>query len=138
MKNLRTGTPPPETWGVEEVMAHLGCDKTTARNLMEECRKRNGIKGYGDIEKHIFLDFINTKQREEREREARYNADIATVRQVTALEEQVKALRAQTSTLQEMCRTSSADAVKARTQSLVANFISLISVAVAVIALVLN
>lgn len=131
MKNLRTGTPPPETWGVEEVMAHLGCDKTTARNLMEECRKRNGIKGYGDIEKHIFLDFINTKQREEREREARYNADIATVRQVTALEEQVK-------TLKEMCRTSSADAVKARTQSLVANFISLISVAVAVIALVLN
>ena len=98
---------------------------------MEGCRNKNGIKGYGAIEKHLILDFINEKQREEREREARYSADIATARQLSTLEEQVR-------TLKEMCKSSSADARKAHIQSIIANFVSFISMAVAIIALVLE
>lgn len=134
MRKLRTEEPNPEEfWGKGDIIAYLGCDETKALEIMEGCRSKypNKCKGYGDIEKHILLDFINEKQREEREREARHNADIATVRQVTALEEQVKILR-------EMCDSSSKDARKAQIQSLIANFISVISMAVAIIALVLK
>lgn len=70
-------------------------------------------------------------KRIEREREARYNADIAAARQIAVLEEQVK-------TLQHIYESSSADARKARTQSLIANFISGISIAIAILALVLR
>lgn len=131
MRKLRTGTPPPETWDAEDIMAHLSCDKTTAKKIMEDCRRHHGINGYGAVEKHLLLDFINEKQREERERQARYNADIAAAESLATLKEQVK-------TLKEMCDSSSADACKARTQSLIANFISAISLAIAVIALVLK
>lgn len=131
MRKLRTGHSLPDKWEVKDIMAHLGCDETTASKIMKECRIRFGIKDYGAIEKHLILDFINEKQRIEREREARHNADISTVRQVTVLEEQVK-------TLQKMCDSSSADARRARTQSLIANFLSGISIAIAIIALVLK
>ncbi len=124
MRTLRTETPPSEEWTEDDIMAHLGCDKPTAEKIMEDCRKRHGLTGYGAIEKHLILDFINEKQRAEREREARYNADISAARQVAVLEEQVR-------TLQKMCESSSDDARKAR-------FISGISIAVAVIALVLQ
>lgn len=131
MRNLRTDPPPPEKWDVEDIMAFLSCHEQTANKIMEDCKSRNGIKGYGAIEKHLILDFINEKQRNEREREARYNADIAIARQVAVLEEQVR-------TLQTMCDSSAADARKARTQSLIANFISGISIAIAILALVLK
>lgn len=131
MRILRTGTPQPDLWDVDDIMTHLGCDKQTAKKIMENCRRRNGINGYGAIEKHLILDFIEEKQREQREREARHNADIATARQVAVLEEQVK-------TLQKICDSSSADARKARTQSLIANVISIVSVAVAIAAMVLK
>lgn len=138
MVKVRTGTPQPEMWDVVDIMAHLSCDETKAKEIMKECKKQHGIDHYGAIEKHLILDFINEKQRIEREREDRHNADIATVRQVTALEEQVKTLKEQTSTLQKMCDSLAADARKAHTQSLVANFISGISIAIAVMALVLK
>ena len=98
---------------------------------MEDCRKKHQIRGYGAIEKHLILEFIEDKQREEREREARYKADIATAESFAVLKEQVR-------TLKEMCDSSSADAHKARTQSLIANFISGISIAIAILALVLK
>lgn len=119
-------------------MAHLGCDQTKAKEIMKECRSKYDLSGYGAIERHYIIDFINEKQRVEREREARYNADIAVTRQVAVLEEQVRTLKTQNHTLQSMCESSSADARKARTQSLVANFISGISLVIAVLALVLK
>lgn len=132
MRKLRTGKPQPVIeWGEADIMAHLGCDQTKAKEIMKECRSKYDLSGYGAIERHYILDFINEKQRVEREREARYNADIAVTRQVAVLEEQVR-------TLQSMCDSSSADARKARTQSLVANFISGISLVIAVLALVLK
>lgn len=131
MRCIRTESPQPEKWEVEDVMAYLGRDETKANEIMENCRKANGIQGYGPIEKHLILDFINEKQRAEREREARHNADLATVRQLTALEEQVKILR-------EMCKSSSEDARRARTQALVANFISGIAAAISIVALILK
>lgn len=138
MRKIRTGTPRPDLWDVDDIMAHFSYDEQTAKEIMKECRSRHGIKDYGAIEKHLILDFIEEKQHERREREARYNADVATARQVAILEEQVRALKEQSSTLQKMCDSSSADARKARTQSLIANFISGISIAIAILALVLK
>ena len=138
MRNLRTGTPQPEMWEVEDIMSHLKCDKSTADKIMEEVRRKHN-RGYDTaIEKHLILDYIEEKQRIEREREARHNADLASARQVAILEEQVKALKEQTMTLKEMYNSSSADARKAYVQSLIANFISFISIAVAIIALALK
>lgn len=119
-------------------MAHLSCDETTAKRIMEDYNRKNGSSSYGAIEKHLILEFIEDKQREEREREARYKADIATAEGFAVLEEQVKTLKEQSSTLQKMCDSSSAEARKARTQSLIANFISGISIAIAILALVLK
>ncbi len=119
-------------------MAHLSCDETTARDIMNECRSRNGIKGYGAIEKHLILDFIEEKQRQQREREDRHKADIAIAESVAVLKEQVNTLREQVNTLRDMCASSSEDARKARAQSLAANFISAFSAAVAITALVLK
>lgn len=137
MRILRTGTPQSDEWDVEDIMSHLNCDKSTAKEIMKEYHSKHGC-GYGPIEKHLILDFIEEKQREQREREARYNADIATSRQVAVLEEQVKALKEQNMTLLNMCESTSADARKARTQSLIANFISGISIAIAILALILK
>lgn len=131
MKNLRTGTPPPEMWEEADIMAYLSCDETTAKRIMGNCRRKHQIGGYGAVEKHLILEFIEGKQREEREREARYKADIATAESFAILKVQVR-------TLKEMCNSSSADARKARTQSLIANFISGISIAIAILALVLK
>nr|DAN03809.1 MAG TPA: hypothetical protein [Caudoviricetes sp.] len=139
MRKLRTGKPQPVIeWVEADIMAHLGCDQTKAKEIMKECRSKYDLSGYGAIERHYILDFINEKQRVEREREARYNADIAVTRQVAVLKEQVRTLKTQNQTLQSMCESSSADARKARTQSLVANFISGISLVIAVLALVLK
>lgn len=152
MRILRTGTPTTEEWDEDDIMSHLNCDKSTAKKIMEECRRKNNLHGYGPIEKHLILDFINEKQREEREREARHKADLATVRQVSVLEEQVKTLKEQSLSLKEeshtlreqlntlriMSDSSSKDARKAHTQSLIANFISFISIAIAIISLVLK
>lgn len=131
VRNLRTGPLPPKDWEVEDIMAHLSCDETTANRIMEDCRKEHQIRGYGAIEKHLILEFIEDKQREEREREARYKADIATAESFAVLKEQLK-------TLKEMCDSSAADARKAYTQSLIAAFISGIYIAIAILALVLK
>ena len=146
MRQLRTGTPQPEEdWGVDDLMNHLGYDKPTAVTIMDSCRKRHNLKGYGSIEKHLILDFINEKQREEREREARHQSDIANAEIASALKEQVKTLESQTRavesqnvTLHQMSASSSADASKARFQSLIANIIAFASLALAVVAMVLT
>lgn len=57
---------------------------------MEECRKLNSIKGYGPIEKHLVLNFIDQRGRVEREREARYQADLATIENISVLKKQLK------------------------------------------------
>ena len=131
MRILRTDSPQPEYWDVEEVMAHLSCDRQKAKEIMEDCRKQKGIKGYGAIEKHILLDFINEKQLEQRAREARHAADIATAESLAVLKEQVKVLHL-------ICDSSSEDARKARTHSLIDNFISGISIVIAILALILK
>lgn len=145
MVNFRTGDPPSEKWAESDIMAYLGCDETKAKEIMDEFRRKHGVTGYDAVEKHLILDFINEKQRIEREREARYNADIAAARQVAVLEEQVKtlkehvnALKEQVSLLRESNASTSASAAKTRTQAIIANFISIISVAIAIIALVLK
>lgn len=131
MRIVRTGSQSPAMWDVEDIMTYLGCDETKANEIMENCRKQHNIKGYGAIDKHLILDFINQKQREEREREARYNSDIANAESIAVLKEQVSILR-------EANASSSAEARKAHTQALIANIISFFSLAIAIIALVLK
>lgn len=112
---------------------------------MKEAHAYHDTHRYGPLGKHLILDFINEKRRMEREREARHQSELANIEISTTLREQVKTLyeqnkvlREQDITLQNMCESSSAEARKARTQSLIANFISGISIAIAVLALVLK
>lgn len=151
MRMIRTETPQPETWDWQDVQQFLNCDEMKAKQIMEDYHKING-GGYGEIEKHLILDFIEQKQRAEREREARYKADIASVETVAVLKEQVKTLKEQikalkeqditlkeqVETLRQMCQSSSEDAHKARFHSIIAYIISGISATTSIIALVLS
>ena len=138
MTKLRNGNPPAETWEVKDVMDYLGCDKETAENIMDECREKNNLNGYGAIEKHILLDFINEKQRIEREREARHQSDLANADIAATHREQLKTLKEQVKALYDMSKSSSEDAHKARTQALVSNIIAILSFVLAVLTLILK
>lgn len=131
MRAIRTGTPPKkEKWDVADIMNYLKCDEMKARKLLVDCLKENG-GGYGPIDKAVMLDYIERKQREEREREARHQSDLSNVESIAVLKEQVK-------TLKELCVSSSEDARKARTSSLVSNAIAIASLLVAVISILLK
>lgn len=138
MKPIRCEPIPEKLWDVEDLMTNLDYSEMKAKKTLEDYHHSIGDHRYGPVEKELLLDFINQRQRIEREREAKHQADLASVETITILKEQVKALKSQTSTLQKMCDSSSSDARKARTQSLIANFISGISIAIAIIALALK
>lgn len=130
MRPLRTGTPTiKEVWGVSDIMNYLKCEEMKAKKLFEDYHAENG--GYGKVEKALMLDYIERKQREEREREARYQSDLSNVESIAILKEQVK-------TLKEMCKSSSEDAQKARIASYVSNAIAIASLIVAVISILLK
>lgn len=110
-----------ELWNANDLAAHLHCDKTKAEALMKECRQKNNLIGYCDIEKNLLLDFIEQKQRAEREREARHQADIATAESFAVLKEQVSTLkeivaeqRRKIELLDKMATSSSREAKSAR------------------------
>lgn len=131
MRAIRTGTPTiKEVWDVSDIMNYLKCDKMKAQKLFEDYHAENG-GGYGKVEKALMLDYIEKKQREEREREARYQSDLSNVESIAILKEQVK-------TLKEMCKSSSEDSQKARVASYVSNAIAIASLIVAVISILLK
>ncbi len=150
MRKLRTGSPEPsEEWNWAEIMNHLNCTEMKARQILDDYHNEKK-DGYGAVEKHLILDFIETKQREEREREARYKSDLANVEiattlkiQVETLKEQVKLLREQVDTLnsqldilEDSSQTSAEESRKARYYAKVSNFIAFVSMTVAVISLI--
>lgn len=131
MRILRTGTPTKkEMWDVAEIMNYLNCDEVKARRILKSYHDTK-CDGYGKVEKAMMLDYIENIQREEREREARYKSDLATVESIAVLKEQVK-------TLKESCMSSSDDARKARLRADVSNIIAVIALAVAIVGLCLN
>lgn len=131
MRAIRTGTPTiKEVWGVSDIMNYLKCEEMKAKRLFEDYHTENG-GSYGKVEKALMLDYIERKQREEREREARYQSDLSNVESIAILKEQVK-------TLKEMCKSSSEDAQKARIASYVSNAIAIASLIVAVISILLK
>lgn len=127
MGKIRTGTPSTkEYWDVAEIMNHLKCDEMRAKQIFEDYHRENG-GGYGKIEKALILDYIERKQREEREREARYQSDLANIEAVATLKEQVKALKEQVAVLKESAATSSKDAHSARFWALFASILSVVA-----------
>lgn len=138
MEKLRTDGAHTEYWDEERLAQHLNCTEKEARKIMDEIRKAKNISGYGDIEKEIILDYLEQKQLAQRQREARHQADLATVESVSILKEQVKALKEQVNILRDTSAASTATAQKAHIQSLVANFISAISLVLAIVAMVLS
>ena len=131
MRAIRTGTPTKiEMWDVADIMNYLKCDKMKANKLFEDYQTENG-GGYGKVEKALMLDYIERKQREEREREARYQSDLSNVESIAVLKEQVK-------TLKELCKSSSEDAQKARVASYISNAIAIASLIVAVLSILLK
>ena len=130
MKNFRSEPIPKQYWDVEDLMTNLNYSEMKARKTLEDYHQFKGDNRYGPVERELLLEYINQRQRIEREREAKHQADLAAVETITILKEQVKVL-------QKMCDSSSEDARKARTQSLIANFISGISIVIAIIALII-
>lgn len=131
MRAIRTGTPTiKEVWDVSDIMNYLKCDEMKARKLFEDYHEENG-GGYGKVEKALMLDYIERKQREEREREARYQSDLSNVESIAVLKEQVR-------TLKDLCISSSEDARKARVSSIVSNAIAIASLLVAVISILIK
>lgn len=120
-----------EMWGEAEVINHLKCDEMKAKQILDEVRAACRISGYGLVEKERIIEYLAEKERLQREREARYNADIATAESIAVLKEQVK-------TLKESSAASSEDAKKARIQSYVSNAIAIGAFVVALIALITN
>ncbi len=109
-----------------------------AKQILDDYHRYSNDGHYGPVEKHLILDFIETKQREQREREAQHQANIANIETSATLKEQVKTLQEHVQILREMCESSSAEARKSYIQSLIANFISGISIVIALLALVLR
>lgn len=93
MLKLRTGTPAPEKWRADQLAEHLKIDIKMAKKYFEDYHRANG-GGYGPIEKELILAYVNEKQREEREREARHQSDLANVESITYLKDQVKIAKA--------------------------------------------
>lgn len=138
MGKIRTGTPTTkEYWDVAEIMNHLKCDEMRAKQIFEDYHRENG-GGYGPVEKALMLDYIERKQREEREREARYKSDLANVEVAATLKEQVKALQQQVDVLRESAASSSKDAQKARIASYISNAIAIASLIVAILSIVIK
>lgn len=138
MRAIRTGTPTiKEVWDVSDIMNHLKCDEMKAKKLFDDYHAENG-GGYGKVEKALMLDYIERKQREEREREARYQSDLSNVESIAILKEQVKTLKEQVVVLRESSASSSKDAQKARIASYVSNAIAIASLIVAVISILLK
>lgn len=79
---------------------------------------KNG--GYGPVEKALMLDYIERKQREEREREARYQRDISTAETVAILKEQLKFVKT-------LAESSSKEARTARLWAMAASILSVIA-----------
>lgn len=133
MRPLRTGAPTiTEEWGEPEIMNYLNCDKEMAKRILDDYHKSAG-GGYGPVEKALILDYIERKQREEREREARHQSDLANIESITILKEQVKTLKEQVAALRESASSSSVDAQKARIASYTSNAIAIASLVVAII-----
>lgn len=85
---------------------------------MDGYHHENG--GYGPVEKALMLDYIERKQREEREREARFKSDIANAESIAVLKEQVKVLKA-------MNESSSREARSAKHWALFASILSVVA-----------
>lgn len=135
MRQLRTEGSTTEEWDWADVMAHLGCDEKTAKAIMKECRQQLNRSDYGPIEKHLLLDFINQKQREEREREARHQADLANADMAATLKVQVSTLKEQVDTLNKMCRQSAVETERAKNAARISQVIAALSLIVSVIAI---
>lgn len=109
MRPIRTCQPAPQTeeWGWQEIMNHLKCSEMKAKEIFKAVCELHNVQGYQDkVPKEWVIDYLNEKDRIQREREARYNADIATTKQIAVLEEQVR-------TLKELYASSSKDTRKA-------------------------
>lgn len=127
MRPLRTGSPVcNEMWGESDVMNHLNCDKMKAKEILDAVRSIHGESGYGPVRKDWVLDYIAEKERIQREREMRYQSDLANVESIAVLKEQVKVLQAASDS-------SSAAAHKANMLAVIAICISAISIFVTIV-----
>ena len=126
MRPIRTCQPAPQTeeWGWQEIMNHLKCSEMKAKEIFKAVCELHNVQGYQDtVPKEWVIDYLNEKDRIQREREARYNADIATTKQIAVLEEQVK-------TLKEMSASSNRQSVRANIIAIVAIFVSAVALLV--------
>ena len=108
MRQIEGNPQPIEYWDYEEVMINLNYTEMKAKALLEEIHRQLNDHRYGPLDKEIILSYIAQKERNEREREARHQSDLANVESVTILKEQVKTLREQVQVLNQQAAISKA------------------------------
>lgn len=72
-----------------------------AEKIFENYHRENCTGRYGEVEKALILDYVELKQREQRERESRHQSDLANIERTSVLKEQVKVLKEQVSVLRD-------------------------------------
>lgn len=132
MGTLRNAVPPEEKWNAAKLAEHLKIDIKMAKAYFKQYHDQYG-GGYGDIEKTLILDFVNQKQREEREREARYQSDLANVESTATLKEQVKTLQKQVVVLNDLNASSDRRARSSNMLAVLSLIIATCALAVAII-----
>lgn len=104
MRKIRKGIPPEETWDVDEIMQHLNCDKMKARKVLDDVHNDIRDNHYGPLPKAVILDYLERKEKEEEEREAKINAITSISESVGVLREQVEHAREQVAVAREQAR----------------------------------
>lgn len=137
MRVLRKASPVDEYWEPEDLAKHLGCDLEKAKKIMDKYHKERKTGRYGGVEKALILDYIEQKQREQREREMRHQSELSNIERTAVLKEQVKTLKEQANTLKEQVKAIEAMSRSSDNKAMIANIIAFASLAVAVIAICL-
>lgn len=133
MRPIRTGEPTPETerWGVPEIMDYSKCDEMKTMEILDAICKQHNANGYNGVPKQWVIDYLDERDRKQREREARYQSDLANAESIAVLKEQAETLKQQVRELRQYSASTSR-------QAATANWIALVAVIVAAISLLLQ
>ena len=94
-----------------------------ARKVLDDVHNDISDNHYGPLPKAVILDYLERKEKEEKEREAKINA-------ITSISESVDILRQQNKILREQVETIKADSLAAKRKAKSATAISIISLSI--------
>lgn len=137
MIKLRKGSPAKEYWEAEDLANFKNINLMAAKKHFEDYHKEYG-GGYGPIEKALILDYVERKQLEQREREARHQSDLSNIERTAVLKEQVKTMKEQVKALNEQVKTLNEMSLSSDRRARIANLIAWLSLIISFITLLLK